>query len=183
MRGEAASAALYRFSRKAQAREAHEEAFRSADGNEFAVTVQPISGGCTAWWFAPRASPSVAVTNGQDAGPPTVFFDDAPVGLALVAQDGTILEANALFCHFFQIVEELDARKEVERQLHARIAVAAVGPTCAEALRENGIEPDVVPSHPKMGTMIVALAKYFSSDKNATDSNRKDSNPAAKCLS
>ena len=110
MRGEAASAALYRFSRKAQAREAHEEAFRSADGNEFAVTVQPISGGCTAWWFAPRASPSVAVTNGQDAGPPTVFFDDAPVGLALVAQDGTILEANALFCHFFQIVGAANGR-------------------------------------------------------------------------
>jgi uroporphyrinogen-III synthase len=65
--------------------------------------------------------------------------------------------------HFFQIVEELDAKKAVERELHDRIAVAAVGPTCAEALRANGIEPDVVPNHPKMGNMIVALARHFSS--------------------
>src|SRR4029077_17849390 len=73
--------------------------------------------------------------------------------------------------NFFQIVDELDARKEVERQLRDRTAVAAVGPTCAEALRANGIEPDVVPGHPKMGTMIVALARHLSSEKG-TDSNR-----------
>lgn len=64
--------------------------------------------------------------------------------------------------HFFQIVDGLDAKKEVERELHERIAVAAVGPTCADALRANGIEPDVVPRHPKMGNMIVALAQHFS---------------------
>ena len=101
--------------------------------------------------------------------------------LLLAEIDALAFTSQVQVRHFFQIVEELDARKEVERQLHDRIAVAAVGPTCAEALRENGIEPDVVPDHPKMGTMIVALARHFSSDK-ATDSNRKDSNPTLKCL-
>jgi uroporphyrinogen-III synthase len=102
--------------------------------------------------------------------------------LLLAEIDALAFTSQIQVRHFFQIVEELDARKEVERQLHDRIVVAAVGPTCAEALRENGIEPDVVPGHPKMGTMIVALARHFSSDK-PTDSNRKDSNPTPKCLS
>jgi uroporphyrinogen-III synthase len=102
--------------------------------------------------------------------------------LLLAEIDALAFTSQIQVRHFFQIVDELDARKEVERQLRDRIAVAAVGPTCAEALRANGIEPDVVPGHPKMGTMIVALARHFSSEKE-TDSNRKDSNPTPKCLS
>jgi uroporphyrinogen-III synthase len=40
------------------------------------------------------------------------------------------------------------------------VVVAAVGPVCASALREYGITPDVIPAHPKMGSLITALADY-----------------------
>ncbi len=102
--------------------------------------------------------------------------------LLLAEIDALAFTSQIQVRNFFQIVDELGARKEVERQLHDRTAVAGVGPTCAEALRANGIEPDVVPSHPKMGTMIVALARHLSSEK-ATDSSPKDSKPTPKCLS
>lgn len=44
--------------------------------------------------------------------------------------------------------------------LHAlsQICLGAVGPTCAEVLRECGLSPDVVPQHPKMGHLIKECA-------------------------
>jgi uroporphyrinogen-III synthase len=35
-----------------------------------------------------------------------------------------------------------------------------IGPVCATALRANGVIPDVIPAHPKMGPLIAALADY-----------------------
>jgi uroporphyrinogen-III synthase len=42
-----------------------------------------------------------------------------------------------------------------------RLTVAAVGPVAANALREHGVQVDVEPEHPHMGTMIRDLARYF----------------------
>ena len=44
--------------------------------------------------------------------------------------------------------------------LNTHVVVAAVGPTCAGALRHHDVLPDVVPTHPKMGHMINELAAY-----------------------
>lgn len=42
------------------------------------------------------------------------------------------------------------------------VAVASVGPVCSRRLREAGIPVDVEPEHPHMGSMVMALAEYFS---------------------
>lgn len=42
-----------------------------------------------------------------------------------------------------------------------RLAVAAVGPVAAGALRELSVRVDVVPEHPHMGAMIRDLARWF----------------------
>ena len=49
--------------------------------------------------------------------------------------------------------------------LNSDIVVAAVGPTCAEALRAAGIEPDVVPEQPKMAPMVTALADRLAAGR------------------
>ena len=41
------------------------------------------------------------------------------------------------------------------------IIVAAVGPVCADALKEVGVTPDVQPADPKMGPLLTALADYI----------------------
>ncbi|WP_029214692.1 uroporphyrinogen-III synthase [Kallotenue papyrolyticum] len=51
--------------------------------------------------------------------------------------------------------------------LNGRVPVAAVGPTCAAALRAAGIEPAVMPTHPKMGQMVQALAHYMDAQRLA----------------
>jgi uroporphyrinogen-III synthase len=35
-----------------------------------------------------------------------------------------------------------------------KVVVASVGPSTSETLREFGIEPDLEPSHPKMGFLV-----------------------------
>jgi uroporphyrinogen-III synthase len=63
--------------------------------------------------------------------------------------------------NLFQVAEQMGAETRLREALASRVVVAAVGPTCAEALRAHGVEPDVEPAHPKMGHMVVALARYW----------------------
>lgn len=106
LRGAAAAAAFFRLGRKARAREAHEERFHREDGHELTASVRPISGQCTAWWFVP--CPPVPTAAHAEAS--KEFFQYAPVGLAVAAQDGTIIEANAPFCRFFHIADSPNGR-------------------------------------------------------------------------
>src|SRR5580658_3453440 len=48
-------------------------------------------------------------------------------------------------------VAEVEGLESEVRRALARIVVALVGPSTSETLRELGIEPDLEPSHPKMG--------------------------------
>jgi uroporphyrinogen-III synthase len=63
--------------------------------------------------------------------------------------------------HLFKIADDLGESARLAQSLNADVIVAAVGPVCAEALQALGVTPDVIPSRPKMGPMIAALAEYF----------------------
>jgi uroporphyrinogen-III synthase len=64
--------------------------------------------------------------------------------------------------HLFQVAEEMGRAQALREILLQRVVVAAVGPTCARALAELGVQPHVVPENPKMGAMLSALAERFS---------------------
>jgi len=64
--------------------------------------------------------------------------------------------------HLMKIAaEDSDERRLVARILEAlpRMVVASVGPTTSETLREFGVEPDLEPSHPKMGFLVNETAR------------------------
>ncbi len=63
--------------------------------------------------------------------------------------------------HLFIIARQLDLEWELRETLGTSIVTAAVGPTCATELRSHGIDPNVVPEHPKMGHMVLELARYM----------------------
>jgi two-component system cell cycle sensor histidine kinase/response regulator CckA len=134
IRSNAASPALFRLSRKAQAREVHEESFRTSDGREFTASVRPVSGQCTAWLFLPRAPARLGATVGENTDAPKGFFEHAPIGLAVVAQDGTIIEANAPFCRFFEIVGAAKGRALSE------LVAASDSPSLAGAIERAARE-------------------------------------------
>lgn len=72
--------------------------------------------------------------------------------------------------HLFQVATDLGQVDTLVQALNSRTVVAAVGPTCAAALQSLGVIPDVVPEHPKMGHLVVALANYLEQREHRTPS-------------
>jgi uroporphyrinogen-III synthase len=60
--------------------------------------------------------------------------------------------------HLLQIAAEMKEEDSLRRAL-SRMVVASIGPTTSERLREFGIAPDMEPSHPKMGYMVLEAAQ------------------------
>jgi uroporphyrinogen-III synthase len=69
--------------------------------------------------------------------------------------------------HLWHVATSLDLVEALAQALHTRLVVAVVGPTCAAALTALGVTPHVIPEHPKMGPMVMALAAYL--EHTATD--------------
>ncbi len=82
-----------------------------------------------------------------DCGP----LREAVRRLAAGEFDVAIFTTSIQIPHLFRIAEE---EKADIRPAFRKLAVASVGPTTSETLREFGIEPDLEPSHPKMGFLV-----------------------------
>jgi uroporphyrinogen-III synthase len=67
--------------------------------------------------------------------------------------DVLLLTTSVQVTHLLRVANELGMEQAVRAALR-RMAIASVGPTTSEALREHGIEPDFEPSHPKMGFLV-----------------------------
>jgi uroporphyrinogen-III synthase len=57
-----------------------------------------------------------------------------------------------------EIARQLNIEPDVRRGL-ASMAVASIGPTTSEELREQGIAVDIEASHPKMGFLVREAAE------------------------
>lgn len=55
--------------------------------------------------------------------------------------------------HLFNVAQKMDAASSLRAGL-ARTVVLSIGPSTSEELARHGIQPDLVPSHPKMGFLM-----------------------------
>jgi uroporphyrinogen-III synthase len=69
--------------------------------------------------------------------------------------------------NLFAIAAEMGLAEETRAALNSAIIVAAVGPVCAEALKQERVLPDVQPADPKMGPLLMALADYIELTQGA----------------
>jgi uroporphyrinogen-III synthase len=76
--------------------------------------------------------------------------------------DAVAFTSKAQVRHLWQVAGDMHLDAELPQALNTRLVVAAVGPTSAAGLTAHGVVPHVVPTHPKMGPMIQALAAYFA---------------------
>jgi uroporphyrinogen-III synthase len=60
--------------------------------------------------------------------------------------------------HLLQVAGEVEQEDAMRGSL-SRMLVASIGPKTSERLRELGIEPDMEPSHPKMGFLVSEAAQ------------------------
>ncbi|HTC35137.1 MAG TPA: uroporphyrinogen-III synthase [Bryobacteraceae bacterium] len=59
--------------------------------------------------------------------------------------------------HLFRIAAEEQLVEPMQQALR-RMAIASIGPTTTETLEEFGLEPDITPTHPKMGFLVKETA-------------------------
>jgi uroporphyrinogen-III synthase len=71
--------------------------------------------------------------------------------------DVALFTNGAQVDHIFQIAG-FDKATDALRQGFKKIVIGSVGPVCTQVLRQFGIEPDIEPVHPKMGSLIAEVA-------------------------
>ncbi|SDW86414.1 uroporphyrinogen-III synthase [Paenibacillus sp. PDC88] len=64
-----------------------------------------------------------------------------------------------------EYAEQHGKLEQMKQRLEQDIVAAAVGKVTAQAMIEEGVEPKVVPAEERMGSMMVALGKYFAEQK------------------
>ncbi|MEO8098754.1 MAG: uroporphyrinogen-III synthase [Acidobacteriota bacterium] len=72
--------------------------------------------------------------------------------------DVAMFTTSVQLTHLLKIAAEEGLEAEVLAGLK-KLVVASIGPTTSEALREQGIVPDLEPSHPKMGILVTEAAQ------------------------
>lgn len=85
--------------------------------------------------------------------------------------DALAVTCQVQFRHLFQVAEQADRAHELVRALNEHMVVAAVGPTCAAILQAHGVRVQVMPEHPKMGPLIVALMRQLEQRQRRPDAS------------
>jgi uroporphyrinogen-III synthase len=93
----------------------------------------------------------------EDTGPLERLIDEILAGRI----DAVAFTSQIQVRHIFEVAGRNGTALGLMQALNTRTVVAAVGPTCAEALRAVGVPPLVVPSNPKMGPMVMALVQHL----------------------
>ncbi len=88
----------------------------------------------------------------------TAPLRDAVRQLAAAKFDAVLFTTSVQTDHLIAMAEEEALVGEMRVGLD-RAVIASIGPTTTEALDAHGLHPDFTPSHPKMGTMVVELAR------------------------
>jgi uroporphyrinogen-III synthase len=128
-------------------------------GRRIAVQEYGISNGNLLAGLAERGAQVTSVPIYEWALPE----DTGPLRAAIAAiargeMDVILFTTGTQADHLLQIAAETEEEAALRAAL-SRMVVASIGPTTSERLREHGIEPDLEPSHPKMGFLVGEAAQ------------------------
>jgi uroporphyrinogen-III synthase len=82
--------------------------------------------------------------------------------------DALAVTCQIQFRYLCQIAERLDLERELLDALRRDVVVAVVGPTCRAIVEVHGVRPHVMPEHPKMGPLAMALMRHLDA-REASD--------------
>jgi uroporphyrinogen-III synthase len=72
--------------------------------------------------------------------------------------DVAMFTTSIQILHLFRIAAEEQLHNPMQQALR-RMVIASIGPTTTETLEEFGLQPDITPSHPKMGFLVKETAE------------------------
>lgn len=90
----------------------------------------------------------------EDTGP----LREAVHRIATANADVVLFTTSVQIAHLMQIAAE-EGIADAVRAGFADVVVASIGPTTTEELEEYGLQPDLVPTHPKMGYLVRETAE------------------------
>ena len=93
----------------------------------------------------------------EDLGP----LREAVTRLSQEGFDVTMFTTSQQVVHLMQIAREMGLEESVARGLRKSV-MASIGPTTTETLIEYGFQPDLEPSHPKLGILVKETAEKAS---------------------
>jgi len=75
--------------------------------------------------------------------------------------DALAITCQIQFRNLYQVAQLIELERELVHALNDRVVVGAVGPTCRAILEAYGVQPHVMPEHPKMGPLVAALMRHL----------------------
>ena len=75
--------------------------------------------------------------------------------------DALIVTCQIQFRNLYAVAERIGLERDMVRALNDQVVVGAVGPTCRAILEAYGVQPHVMPAHPKMGPLVSALMRHI----------------------
>ena len=91
----------------------------------------------------------------EDMGPLRAAIDRLAAGDVEVALFTSANQVDNLF----RVAAEMGRADALREALRRRTVVVSIGPITTEALQGHGIQPDLHPEHPKMGHLVIAVAR------------------------
>ncbi|HEX5226829.1 MAG TPA: uroporphyrinogen-III synthase [Bryobacteraceae bacterium] len=91
----------------------------------------------------------------DDCGP----LREAARRLAAREIDVAIFTSSIQLDHLLEIAGALGLTAQVLEALRNDVAIASIGPVMTASLEAHGIRPDIVPNHPRMGSLVKAAAE------------------------
>jgi uroporphyrinogen-III synthase len=105
---------------------------------------------------------------GAEVTPVRVYQWDLPEDLAPLREavhriaegraDVAMFTTSIQLPHLFRIAAEEQVGESMQQAL-GRMVIASIGPTTTETLEDFGLQPDITPSHPKMGFLVKETAE------------------------
>jgi uroporphyrinogen-III synthase len=84
--------------------------------------------------------------------------------------DALAITCQIQFRHLYEVASRAGLADKLVRALNERVVVAAVGPTCEAILHAYGVRVQVMPDHPKMGPLVVALMRHLERGRSSESS-------------
>jgi uroporphyrinogen-III synthase len=91
----------------------------------------------------------------EDIGP----LQEAARQIAEVKTDVVLFATSIQLVHLLQIADQMSIGEAVRESLMRHVVTVSIGPVMTQAMRDEGLEPDIIPAHPKMGPMVKAAAE------------------------
>jgi uroporphyrinogen-III synthase len=91
--------------------------------------------------------------------------------------DVVLFTTSIQLTHLLGTAAGMGSETEVRRALAEDLAIGSVGPVMDAALAEQGLAPDIVPSHPKMAALVRAAAEMAA----AVWQRKRHNNQEGKC--